>query len=129
MTDPSELVPAFTTDVEPTDGGAPGAAAQLDAFAVEHRVGERTRERLAAVTADVLERLVAGRPGSEPILVEADIDQGSVQVVFTRDLGTREAVTEAQTRLADTASSCDGFAVQRAGDGATIEVWICFALS
>jgi hypothetical protein len=100
MTDPRDHVPAFSTDVEPTDVAADGASAQLDAFVSANGVAEPDRH----------------------------IDQGTIQVLLTRDLASPDAVADVRMRLADTAAVCDDFAIHRAGDGATIEVWACFAL-
>jgi hypothetical protein len=127
MTDPRELVPAFTGHVEPEAGGG-RASEDLGAFAVEHGVADGVRARLAGVAADVVERLVAAGRTAEPIMVEADIDQGSIQVVFTRALGSREAVEAAWASLRPLATSCDAFSVRRGGHGSTVEVWVCFTL-
>ena len=129
MTEPRELVPAFSVDLEPTEAGANRGAHELTAFAAEHGVADRVRERLAGVTADAMNQLAALRRTSEPITVEADIDQGNVQVVFSRDLESREAVAAARSALSSVARLGDEFSIQRAGDGATIEVWICFSLT
>lgn len=128
MTDPTDLVPAFSTEVEPTEAGAGRVGAELEAFAVEHGVSDRVRERVAAVTADVLKQLAAADATTAPLVVEADIDGGNIQVVFTRALRSREAVAQLRSRLTATATSCDGFSTQRAGDGSAVEVWACFTL-
>jgi hypothetical protein len=128
MTDPRDLVPAFSTEVEPTEAEAARVATDLDAFAVEHGVSDRVRERVAGVTTDVMRQLTGASARVEPIVVEADIDGGNVQIVFTRELASRAAVAELRSSLAATASSCDGFSTQHARDGSAVEVWVCFTL-
>jgi hypothetical protein len=112
MADPSELVPTFSLE---TDAGV-DAAGRLDAFAVEHGVDDAVRARLADVTAAVLDRV------PEPALVEADIDQGSLQLAVSSDLGSPAAEPD----LAGLGDACDGFSVARRGPA--IEIWICFRL-
>jgi hypothetical protein len=110
MADPSHFVPSFSSE-------AAGVLEPLDAFARDHGVSDGVRARLAAAAASVLER-------AQATLVEADIDQGNLQVVLTCELASLD---DARTRLAGINHDCDGFSIERRAP-ATIEVWICFAL-
>jgi hypothetical protein len=85
-------VPWFSADHEPTPAGAREAAAQLDAFAAGHRVSATLRHALEAFAINVVEAL-GGEGG--PVTLEADIDQGNVQVAITQ----KGTVAEAWIRL------------------------------
>ena len=84
------------------------------------------RGRLAAVTAEVVGGLADA--GSGPIVIEADIGPDDFQIVFTHDLGSRQAVDETRNRLARVGASCDGFSAERT-DRTGLEVWVRFSRS
>jgi hypothetical protein len=128
MAESSSLVPSFSVEIEPSRLGAEDASARLDAFAAEHGVGAGVRGRLAAVTAEVVGGLADAGHGSGRIMVEADVGPDDFQIVFTHDLGSRQAVDETRTRLAGVGASCDGFSAERT-DRTGLEVWVRFARS
>jgi hypothetical protein len=115
------VVPWFTADIEPTPAGASAAATQLDGFAHRYGVGPDVRRRLGAITIEVVTALADART---PVTLEADIDQGSLQVVLTQE---RDSVNGALARLATLARHGEGFDARR--DGGAVEVWICLPLA
>jgi hypothetical protein len=117
------VVPWFTADIEPTLAGASGAAIQLDSFAGRYGVNPDVRHRLAALTIKVVTALGDARP---PVTLEADIDQGNLQVVLTQQRESGGSVKSALARLASLGHDDDGFDARR--DGGAVEVWICLPL-
>jgi hypothetical protein len=117
------VVPWFTADIEPSLAGASAAASQLDSFAGRYGVSPDVRRRLAALTIRVVTALGDARP---LVTLEADIDQGSLQVVLTQERDSRASVKAALARLATLAHDGEGFDARR--DGGAVEVWICLPL-
>jgi hypothetical protein len=117
------VVPWFTADIDPTLGGASAAAIQLDSFAGGYGVSPDVRRRLAAITIRVVTALGDARPR---VTLEADIDQGSLQVVLTQERDSGVSAKAALARLATLAHDGEGFAARR--DGGSVEVWICLRL-
>jgi hypothetical protein len=115
-------IPWLTADVEPTSQGAQDAAVQLDAFAARHQVSADVRRGIAAIATDVVEVL---GDSSAPMTLEADIDQGNVQVVFTQERESPAAADAAVARLR-TVGQGERFDARRSG--LAVEAWICFPL-
>jgi hypothetical protein len=118
------VVPWFTTDVEPTLAGASAAAIQLDGFAGRYGVSPEVRRRLSAITIKVVTALGDERP---QVTLEADIDQGNVQVVLTQARDSGVSVKAALARLATLEHDGAGFDARR--DGGAVEVWLCLPLA
>lgn len=116
-------VPWFTAEVEPTVAGARDAAAQLDGFAARHHVGAEVRRGLAARVVAVVETLGGGGGG---VTLEADIDQGDVQVVITQARHSPAAADAVVRHLRAIGDQSGRFDVRRAG--AAAEAWICVPL-
>jgi hypothetical protein len=117
------VVPWFTADVEPSAAGASAAAIQLDGFAGRYGISPDLRGRLAGIMTRVVTALGDARA---LVTLEADIDQGSLQVVLTQQLGSRDSVNAALARLATLTHDGEGFDARR--DGGAVEVWICLRL-
>jgi hypothetical protein len=116
-------VPWFTADVEPTPEGGREAAGRLDGFAARHHVGARARCGIAAIAIDVVDALSSEQATGSPVTVEADIDQGNVQVVITQEHGSSTSLDAAVGRLRTIGEQSERFDVRRAG--AAVEAWIC----
>jgi hypothetical protein len=119
-------VPWFTADVEPTAAGARDAAAQLDGFGARHGVDAHVRRGLVAMAVEVIEAIGTDGAAGGPVTIEADIDQGDVQVVITQVGQSRAAVDAAVRRLRAIGDQSERFDVRRAG--AAAEAWICLPL-
>lgn len=122
-----QVVPSFSVLVETGEAGPGEGTERLDAFAAEHGVGAAVRDRLRTAAHAVI-AVLAGPDAASQIVVEADIDQGTLQAVFTCELASRAAVEGARARLEGAGGPCDGFSVQRSG-ATGIEAWACFRLS
>jgi hypothetical protein len=119
-------VPWFTAEVEPTPAGGREAAAQLDGFAARHRVGADVRTGLAARVVEVIEALGSEDAAGGRVTLEADIDQGDVQVVITQVRQSPAAIDAVVRRLRAIGDQSERFDVRRAG--AAAEAWICVPL-
>jgi hypothetical protein len=117
------VVPWFAADIDPTPAGASAAASQLDGFAGRYGVGPDVRRRLTAITIKVVTAL---GDASTPVTLEADIDQGNLQVVLTQQRDSRAAVQAALARLPTLTHDGEGFDARR--DGGAVEAWICLPL-
>jgi hypothetical protein len=119
-------IPWFTAEVDPTPAGAREAGAQLDGFAARHGVEADARHGLAAMVVEVIEALdIEGAAGGRATL-EADIDQGDVQVVITQVCQSPAAADAVVRRLRAIVDQSERFDVRRAG--AAAEAWICIPL-
>jgi hypothetical protein len=119
-------VPWFTAEVEPTAAGAREATAQLDGVAARHGVGADARQGLAAMVAEVIDALGSEDAADGPATLEADIDQGDVQVVITQVRRSPAAADALVRRLRASLDQSERFDVRRAGTAA--EAWICVPL-
>jgi hypothetical protein len=126
----SDVLPAITLDVDPTDGGLELLIARLTEFARDHELPDSVGPRLVSVASDVADVLTGAlaAPALGRLRADADIGVDDAQlVVIVEDHRLPGEFATLRPRLDHIASRCDGFAAELATN-AELQVWACFRL-
>jgi hypothetical protein len=127
----SDLLPAITLDVDPTDAGLQQMTAQLTAFARDHALPDPVGSRLVSVASDVADVVtsVLGAPPLARLRAEADIGDADAQLVVSAgDERLVAAYGSLRALLDRIAPRCDRFMTELAPN-AELLVWACFRLA
>jgi hypothetical protein len=126
----SDVLPAITLDVEPTDAGLRQMSEELAEFARDYELSEPVVSKLVAVAGDVtaaVTRDVAAPPLAR-LTVDADIGPSDTQlVVIAADPRLPAAYASLRPSLDRAKAQCDGFAAELGRD-AELQVWARFRL-
>lgn len=126
----SEVLPAITLDVEPTDAGLELLSARLTTFARDHELPDTVASRLVSVASDVADVMTGSLDAPPVARLQADADIGlhdAQLVLIAADHRLVDIYASMRARLDSVAPRCDAFATQLT-TSAELQVWACFRL-
>jgi hypothetical protein len=127
----SDVLPAITLEVEPTDSGLRLMAAELTAFAKDHELPGAVGARMVSVAGDVAGALLAAleAPAVGRLQADADIGVEDAQLVLiASDHRLPDVHASLRPVLDRLGAQCDGFAAELAPNG-DLQVWARFRLA
>jgi hypothetical protein len=127
----SEVLPAITLDVEPTDAGLRAMSAQLGAFATDHDLPADVGSRLVSVASEVAGAVAGALDGPPVGRLQADADIGLADtqlVLIAADHRLTAAYPALRPLLDAIARRCDAF-VAELSPSSELQVWACFRLA